>query len=95
MRDAKEAPAKALFTRLGSTSAGITRQPCAAASVGYIRNGVAHGQKRAYLKAQLDAFASGSRHNDINQQMREIARALSAAERDALADWYGEVRHPN
>jgi len=54
-----------------------------------------HGQKRAYLKAQLDAFASGSRHNDINQQMREIARALSAAERDALADWYGEVRHPN
>jgi cytochrome c553 len=47
------------------------------------------GQKRAYLKAQLDAFASGTRHNDINQQMRQIARALSPAERDALAQWYG------
>jgi len=54
-----------------------------------------HGQKVAYLKAQLDAFASGTRHNDINQQMREVARALSASERDALAGWYGEVPHPN
>jgi len=54
-----------------------------------------HGQKGAYLKAQLDAFATDTRHNDINQQMREVARALSASERDALADWYGEVRHPN
>jgi cytochrome c553 len=54
-----------------------------------------HGQKRAYLKAQLDAFAAGARHNDINQQMREVARALSASERDALAEWYGEVRQPN
>jgi len=53
-----------------------------------------HGQKRAYLKAQLDAFATGARHNDINQQMREVARALTASERDALAEWYGEVPHP-
>lgn len=48
------------------------------------------GQKHAYLKAQLDAFAAGTRHNDINQQMREVARALSASERDALAEWYGK-----
>jgi len=48
------------------------------------------GQKGAYLKAQLDAFATGARHNDINQQMREIARALSPAERDSLAEWYGK-----
>ena len=47
------------------------------------------GQKRTYLKAQLDAFASGTRHNDINQQMRQIARALSPAERDSVAEWYG------
>ena len=49
-----------------------------------------HGQKLAYLKAQLDAFATGARHNDINQQMREVARSLSASERDALAGWYGQ-----
>ncbi|HKA43623.1 MAG TPA: c-type cytochrome [Burkholderiales bacterium] len=48
------------------------------------------GQKAAYLKAQLDAFATGARHNDINQQMREIARALNASERNALAEWYGK-----
>jgi len=54
-----------------------------------------HGQKRAYLKAQLDAFAAGARHNDINQQMREVARALSPSERDALAAWYGHVQQPN
>ncbi|HTP47931.1 MAG TPA: c-type cytochrome [Casimicrobiaceae bacterium] len=54
-----------------------------------------HGQKATYLKAQLDAFAAGARHNDINQQMRAVARALSASERDALADWYGDVHHPN
>jgi cytochrome c553 len=47
------------------------------------------GQKAVYLKAQLEAFATGTRHNDINQQMREIARALSPAERDAIAEWYG------
>ena len=47
------------------------------------------GQKGAYLKAQLEAFATGARHNDINQQMREIARALSPTERDSLAEWYG------
>ena len=47
------------------------------------------GQKGAYLKAQLDAFATGARRNDINQQMREIALALSPTERDSLAEWYG------
>jgi len=47
------------------------------------------GQKSAYLKAQLDAFASGARRNDINEQMREVARALTESERDALAGWYG------
>jgi hypothetical protein len=26
--------------------------------------------------------------------MREVARALTAAERDALADWYGEQPQP-
>jgi cytochrome c553 len=48
------------------------------------------GQKDAYLKVQLDAFATGARHNDINQQMREVARALNASERTALAEWYGK-----
>jgi cytochrome c553 len=48
------------------------------------------GQKREYLKAQLEAFAAGTRHNDINQQMRQIARALSPTERDSVTEWYGK-----
>jgi len=47
------------------------------------------GQKAAYLQAQLEAFVSGTRRNDINQQMRQVARDLTAAEIKALAQWYG------
>ncbi|HUL65358.1 MAG TPA: c-type cytochrome [Burkholderiaceae bacterium] len=84
------------LVRVGSPLRSIA--PCAACHGPQGRKEGApplHGQKRAYLQAQLDAFATGVRHNDINQQMREVARALSAAERDALADWYGEKPHGN
>ena len=46
------------------------------------------GQPAAYIKAQLQAFASGTRHNDISQQMRNIARHMSEAEMDAAASFY-------
>ena len=46
------------------------------------------GQSDAYLKAQLRAFASGQRTNDISQQMRNIARALTPQEIDAAAAYY-------
>ena len=41
-----------------------------------------------YLKEQLQAFASGQRTNDINQQMRNIARALTPQEIDEAAAYY-------
>jgi cytochrome c553 len=46
------------------------------------------GQSKAYLKAQLAAFASGERRNDISQQMRNIARALTPQEIDDAAAYY-------
>ncbi len=46
------------------------------------------GQSEAYLKAQLQAFASGQRNNDISQQMRNIARAMTAPEIDQAAAYY-------
>jgi cytochrome c553 len=46
------------------------------------------GQSEAYLKAQLEAFASGQRTNDISQQMRNIARALTPQEIDQAAAYY-------
>lgn len=47
-----------------------------------------HGQQRAYLEVQLQAFASDTRHNDIGAQMRGIARALTPQEIASLAAYY-------
>jgi cytochrome c553 len=46
------------------------------------------GQSGVYIKAQLQAFASGTRRNDISQQMRNIARQMTAVEIDGVARYY-------
>ncbi|MGC2085474.1 MAG: c-type cytochrome [Bradyrhizobium sp.] len=46
------------------------------------------GQSAVYLKAQLEAFASGQRRNDISAQMRNIARAMTPAEIEEAAAYY-------
>jgi cytochrome c553 len=47
------------------------------------------GQHAAYIEQQLAAFAQGMRQNDINQQMRTIAKQLTPAEMHAIAVYYG------
>ena len=47
------------------------------------------GQHREYIERQLAAFAQGMRQNDINEQMRVIARELTPAEMHAVAAYYG------
>ena len=46
------------------------------------------GESAQYLRSQLEAFASGARHNDISGQMRNIARGMTAAEIQQAADYY-------
>jgi cytochrome c553 len=46
------------------------------------------GQSPVYLKAQLEAFASGERRNDISEQMRNIARNMTKDEIEASAEYY-------
>jgi cytochrome c553 len=46
------------------------------------------GQSAAYIKAQLQAFATGARRNDISEQMRNIARQMTPAEIDEAARYY-------
>lgn len=46
------------------------------------------GQSAVYMRAQLEAFASSRRHNDINEQMRNIARAMTPEEIDQAAKYY-------
>ena len=41
-----------------------------------------------YLLGQLRAFASGDRHNDIGQQMRNVARQLTSDEISEAAHYY-------
>jgi cytochrome c553 len=51
-----------------------------------------YGAPKEYLRTQLIAFARGERTNDINGQMRVMARALSPAEIDQAAEFYGGSR---
>ncbi len=48
------------------------------------------GQPIAYLHAQLVAFASGTRRNDIGEQMRNIARRMTPHEIDATSRYYAD-----
>jgi cytochrome c553 len=47
-----------------------------------------NGEPAAYLRGQLDAFVAGSRTNDINGQMRAMARGLTADEIASAATFY-------
>src|SRR5271165_3226697 len=46
------------------------------------------GQPAIYLRTQLGAFATGARHNDIDEQMRNIARRMTAAEIAVASEFY-------
>jgi cytochrome c553 len=43
------------------------------------------GQNREYMVAQLNAYANGTRKNDVYGRMRDIARRLTPEEREQLA----------
>jgi cytochrome c553 len=46
------------------------------------------GQSAVYIKDQLDAFRTGARRNDISEQMRNVARQMTAGEIDEAARYY-------
>jgi cytochrome c553 len=46
------------------------------------------GEPESYLRAQLEAFAAGRRRNDIDGQMRNVARAMTPEEIAAASRWY-------
>jgi cytochrome c553 len=47
------------------------------------------GQQQEYLEEQLKAFRSGARRNE---QMNIIAKPLTDAQIDDLAQWYSSIR---
>ncbi|PRY05497.1 c-type cytochrome [Paraburkholderia sp. BL25I1N1] len=69
--------------------------PCAACHGPLDRKGAAPwlgGQSSIYLAAQMRAFASGARRNDINEQMRNVARQMTPAEIDSVAKYYAAMQ---
>jgi cytochrome c553 len=50
------------------------------------------GQPAVYLRTQLEAFATGARHNDIGEQMRNVARRMTSAEITAATEFYAGDR---
>lgn len=57
-------------------------------SGGPIETPVITGQNEYYLLAQLNAFASGQRKNDVYGRMRDVAGKLTPQERAALARYF-------
>ena len=89
-------PAAPALVRVGDPMRNIA--PCASC-----HGGIDHklgapwleGMPAGYLLAQMNGFKSGQRKNDSNGQMRNMARALSAGEIEAIAAFYsgrGNVR---
>jgi cytochrome c553 len=52
------------------------------------------GEPSAYLTAQLNAFLTGSRTNDINGQMRAMVHGMTPAEMAAAAAYYSGTASP-
>ena len=57
-------------------------------SGGPIETPVITGQTEDYLIAQLNAYADGTRKNDVYGRMRDIARKLTPEERSQLARYF-------
>jgi cytochrome c553 len=65
--------------------------PCAAChgTIGYkVGTEWLEGESAVYLRTQLEAFASGERHNDITEQMRNVARGMTQDEMQGAAAYY-------
>lgn len=61
---------------------------CHSPNVGRAATPTLDGMSPDYLRAQLQAFRSGARANDINRQMRNAVRALTDQEVDLLTRYY-------
>jgi cytochrome c553 len=83
-------PAIIRLTHRGDPARALA--PCeschARGSGGPIEAPVLWGQHQDYIYAQLKAFATGARRNDVYRRMRDIASRLSDEEMRRLAEYY-------
>ena len=82
-------PAARALVEVGSPMRGITSCAACHGPIGLVPGAPElRGQQRAYLEQELQAFKSGIRHNDISEQMRNVARPLTGEEIAMLAAYY-------
>lgn len=87
---ASHSPVAFRLVAFGEGSRGIPPCQSCHGPVGYKTGAPSLATQNAdYVLNQLNAFADGSRANDINEPMRTIAALLSENEREAVAGYYG------
>lgn len=89
---AAEAPA---LIRVGDPLRNIP--PCASCHGGIDRKVGSpwlEGAPAQYLRTQLQMFSAGTRHNDINGQMRNVARHMTSDEIATIASYYASQPAP-
>jgi cytochrome c553 len=67
--------------------------PCASCHGGSDRKTASptlEGEPENYIRAQLQAFRNGTRRNDINEQMRNVARQMTPEEIETVAKYYSQ-----
>jgi cytochrome c553 len=88
LTDQLKAPA---IVQIGAPMRNIA--PCASCHGGSDRKTASptlDGEPEVYIRAQLQAFAKGSRKNDISAQMRNVARQMTAEEIELVAKYYSQ-----
>jgi cytochrome c553 len=86
-------PAIVRLVERGNTARGLPA--CAschgAHAGGPVETPTLAGQRHEYLAAQLRAFATGERRNDIYHRMRDIAKKLTGTEIEELSAYYAGI----
>lgn len=94
-RPRAEGPPTAAAPEIVVHGAPLRNIPACAACHGGIDNKVGSpsldGLPARYTSDQLTAFANGTRHNDIDEQMRNIARNMTPVEIDAAAAYFANL----
>jgi cytochrome c553 len=86
LSDSERVPA---LVRVGAPMRSIA--PCASCHGGIDQKPGSpwlEGMPKAYLQTQLQAFARSERHNDVNAQMRNVARQMTPEEIIEVASYY-------
>jgi cytochrome c553 len=90
MRDPSSASMAIRLIVFGDGRRGIPPCQSCHGPVSYVKGAPPLARQNGdYVQQQLEHFSNGERTNDINVQMRSVARQLTTEEKTALSEYYG------